>query len=160
MVRTLTLVLSAAAIASSVPGCSKPDTIEVRRITATPNPTVGTPTPSPRPVTPRPVVTPARTHARPDAAPRSDGGVIAEGIASEYGYPPCGSNGAAMLFYTWGHPYVRVIVSHAGRSVVATVCDNGPHVAGRVIDLSPSLFAALCPSCDGLIPDVIVRRAS
>lgn len=75
-------------------------------------------------------------------------GEIAAGDASFYGYPPCGDRGAAMLFYTWGKPFVQVTVRWKSRSVVATVCDNGPHVSGRVVDLSGPLFSQLC-GCDG-----------
>lgn len=162
MARALTIALIAAVLAS---GCSgaEPNVVRMRRVVATPIPTAR---PSAVPSTPRPVAPPPTSPSRPGAVARSDndpgaqGTIIATGIASNYGYPPCGSRGAAMLAWRWPGPNFDVVVSHAGRSVVATVCDNGPHVAGRVIDLSTQLFVELCPTCDGLIDDVVVRRVA
>lgn len=50
---------------------------------------------------------------------------------------PCGSS-------------IRVSAGN-GRSVVVTVVDEGPHVRGRVIDLSPDAFAVLAPLGRGVV---------
>ena len=38
-----------------------------------------------------------------------------------------------------------------GRSITAVVNDHGPHVKGRIIDLSPELFEQLAPLRQGLV---------
>jgi rare lipoprotein A len=63
---------------------------------------------------------------------------------------------------SWNYPLgTRVVVSHAGRSVVVEITDRGPGKRqlkqGRTIDLSRAAFAKLAnPKC-GLI-DVKVRK--
>ncbi len=65
---------------------------------------------------------------------------------------------AASWFYSLG---TRVVVSHAGRSVVVEVTDRGPAPelvrSGRKIDLSHAAFARLASPGKGLI-DVTVRK--
>src|ERR1700733_6429693 len=65
---------------------------------------------------------------------------------------------AASWFYRLG---TRVVVTHAGRSVVVEITDRGPAPelvrAGRKIDLSHSAFARLANAGKGLI-DVTVRK--
>ena len=65
---------------------------------------------------------------------------------------------AASWFYALG---TRVVVTHAGRSVVVEVTDRGPahHLVnkGRKIDLSHAAFARLANPGRGLI-DVTLRK--
>lgn len=67
-------------------------------------------------------------------------------IASWYydaGSTACGTHatyGFASLFLPCG---AQITMIHGGRSVVATMDDHGPYIAGRTFDLGPSLKAAL-----------------
>jgi len=54
---------------------------------------------------------------------------------------------------------VEVLNKRNGRTVIVTVNDRGPHVRGRVIDLSPAAARALGMQRAGLVP-VEVRLAT
>lgn len=45
---------------------------------------------------------------------------------------------------------LRVVNQRNGKSVVVTVSDDGPHVTGRVLDLSPAAFARIASLGSGL----------
>lgn len=61
-----------------------------------------------------------------------DAGSTACGIHATYGF--------ASLFLPCG---AQITMYHDGRSVVATMEDHGPYIAGRTFDLNPALKAAL-----------------
>lgn len=96
------------------------------------------------------------------ARPPADGGAAAEaaptvigrGLASWYGLPFHGRRTASgerfdMTEFTAAHPWlpfgtlvqVRSLVN--GRRIVVRINDRGPHVPGRIIDLSHSAARAL-----------------
>jgi rare lipoprotein A len=85
---------------------------------------------------------------------------VFSGVASWYGeafrgrttacgdpYDPDAITAAHRTLPCWA----RVRVEHGDRSVVVTVTDRGPYVAGRHLDLSRGAFAELAPVEDGLI---------
>jgi rare lipoprotein A len=80
-------------------------------------------------------------------APEPAAVVLGEGVASWYGLPFHGRRTASgerfdMNAMTAAHPFLpfgtRVLVRNPanGRSVVVRINDRGPHVPGRIIDLS------------------------
>lgn len=88
-----------------------------------------------------------------DAAPGRESGA-AEGLASWYGIGFHGRRTASgerfdMHALTAAHPWLpfgtRVLVRNPvnGRSIVVRINDRGPHVAGRIIDLSHAAARAL-----------------
>lgn len=79
---------------------------------------------------------------------------VEEGVASWYGMAFQGRRTASgerfdMNAFTAAHPFlpfgtkVRVRNPHSGRAVTVRINDRGPHVAGRVIDLSHAAARAL-----------------
>ncbi len=79
---------------------------------------------------------------------------LGDGVASWYGLPFHGRRTASgerfdMNAFTAAHPHlpfgtrVRVHNPHNGRSVVVRINDRGPHVGGRIIDLSHAAARAL-----------------
>ena len=53
----------------------------------------------------------------------------------------------------------RVTNLDNGRTATVTVRDRGPHVRGRILDVSPSSGAALGMRHDGVVPVVIAPAA-
>lgn len=47
------------------------------------------------------------------------------------------------------------VAARGGRSVIVTILDRGPYLAGRVIDLSPAAFSRLAPLSAGVC-DVVI----
>jgi rare lipoprotein A len=85
------------------------------------------------------------------------------GIASTYGRKFVGrttASGALLDRYsmTAAHRHlpfgtrVEVLNKHNGRTVIVTVNDRGPHLKGRIIDLSPAAADALGMRGEGLVP--------
>lgn len=114
---------------------------------ASPRPTVA-------PKTPAPKLPP--TTARP-SLPRADGpSCTATWFTGARGaYGPLTGYFAASRTYPGGS---RLLVSHAGRSVVVTVLDYGPASwTGHCLDLAPAAFAQLAPTSAGVI-DVTYRE--
>jgi rare lipoprotein A len=86
-----------------------------------------------------------------------------QGIASTYGRKFVGrttASGALLDRYslTAAHrrlPFgtrVEVLNKHNGRTIIVTVNDRGPHLKGRIIDLSPAAAEALGMRGEGLVP--------
>ena len=100
------------------------------------------------------LLAPAAGCAHRPAGPPASGGGVEQGLASFYadslrGRPTASGAPYDPLALTCAHrthPFgsrVRVTELAGGRSVVVTVNDRGPFVAGRVIDLSRAAAAAL-----------------
>jgi rare lipoprotein A len=53
---------------------------------------------------------------------------------------------------------IRVTNPANGRSVVVRINDDGPHVAGRILDLSYGAFAQIASPSQGVIPRVCFTR--
>jgi rare lipoprotein A len=105
-------------------------------------------------------------HAR-TAGPAPAG--VEEGLASYYadglqGHPTASGRPYDRAALTCAHrtaPFgarLRVTAVETGRSVVVTVNDRGPHVAGRVVDLSRAAAERLGMVASGLVR-VRVERA-
>ena len=71
------------------------------------------------------------------------------GIASWYDWPGCAGFHAAHTALPFG-TVVTVTNLDNGRRVAVTINDRGPYIAGRIIDLCPSAFAAIAPLGQGL----------
>jgi hypothetical protein len=136
---------------------SLPNQVAVRpRSVVTPEPTA-TPTPPPTP-TPTPAPTP-RPVAMAAAAVPSGPGVLV--TASWYGPGffenrlPCWqwlqANGLPIQFLpdTWGVAHktlpcgTMLVLTHGPNTITVPVVDRGPYIAGRELDLSPRIKAAL-----------------
>lgn len=52
---------------------------------------------------------------------------------------------------------VRVTNKHNGRSVVVTINDRGPYIAGRIIDLSKAAAGVIGMQSAGVVPVVVTR---
>jgi rare lipoprotein A len=89
-----------------------------------------------------------------------NGVVVEKGIASWYGYnagaPACG---IPMGARTAAHKTLpcgsKVRVTRGDKSIVVTIVDRGPFVAGRIIDLSPPAARAL--GISGIAPVTVER---
>lgn len=89
-----------------------------------------------------------------------NGAVVEKGIASWYGYntgaPACG---IPMGDRTAAHKTLpcgsKVRVTRGEKSIVVTIVDRGPFVAGRIIDLSPPAARAL--GISGIAPVTVER---
>lgn len=90
-------------------------------------------------------------------------GAIERGIASFYARSLEGRRTASGEIYRAGaatcahrsHPFgtrLRLTAEETGRSVVCTVNDRGPFVAGRIVDLSRSLAEKLGMIEKGVVP--------
>jgi hypothetical protein len=115
------------------------------------------PTPEPTPV-PTPAPTPVPTPAPVRAAPGGPGVLV---IASWYGpgffenrlpcWPWLKANGLPIQFLpdTWGVAHktlpcgTMLILTHGPNTIEVPVVDRGPYIAGRELDLSPRIKAAL-----------------
>lgn len=114
---------------------------------------------------------PAALRAEPKAARSEEPVYVQHGLASHYGDQFRGRTTAS------GEPFrqdartaasrdlpfgASVTVTHAetGRSVEVRVNDRGPHVAGRIIDLSGAAAAAIGLTADGVAPVRIEARPS
>lgn len=106
-------------------------------------------------------------HGRPAQAGRGDAEV---GLASFYadrfqGRPTASGrpyDGAALTCAHRTAPFgarLRVTDPATGRSVVVTVTDRGPHVAGRVVDLSRAAAERMGMIGRGLLPVRVERLA-
>lgn len=116
------------------------------------------------------VLTGCATARAPVSAPPPKPGAVETGEASWYGERHQGKRTASgelydMHRFTAAHPAlplgtrVRVTNLSNGRSVEVRVNDRGPHVAGRIIDLSYAAAQALGAVSAGTIP-VSVRVVS
>lgn len=97
----------------------------------------------------------AAAPALPEAAPATGASAfVEEGVASWYGLAFQGRRTASgerfdMNAMTAAHPslpfgtWVEVRSPHNGRSVTVRINDRGPHVAGRIIDLSHAAARSL-----------------
>lgn len=89
-----------------------------------------------------------------------NGAVVEKGIASWYGYdtgaPACG---IPMGDRTAAHKTLpcgsKVRVTRGDKSIVVTIVDRRPFVAGRIIDLSPPTARAL--GISGIAPVTVER---
>jgi hypothetical protein len=74
---------------------------------------------------------------------------VAYGEASWYDWPGCASFHAAHRSLPFG-TVVTVTNVDNGRRVTVTINDRGPYIAGRIIDLCPTAFAAIAPLGQGI----------
>jgi rare lipoprotein A len=89
--------------------------------------------------------------------------VIEQGIASHYGYGwdgrttasgeilDCDSFQAAHLTLPFGTIVQVISQDDPDKSIIVKIVDRGPHVDGRVIDLTPAAFLELAPLSQGVI---------
>jgi len=89
--------------------------------------------------------------------------LLEEGVASHYGYAWNGRKTASgevldCSAYQGAHrtlPFGTIVrvssVAEPEKSVLVKIIDRGPHVEGRVIDLTPSAFAELAPLSRGVV---------
>ena len=90
----------------------------------------------------------------------SGGGGSSSGLASYYWQPQKLASGgwfnpSAMTAAHKTLPFgtkVRVTNKHNGRSVVVTINDRGPYIAGRVIDLSKGAAGVIGMQAAGVVP--------
>jgi rare lipoprotein A len=104
-----------------------------------------------KPQTARPTTRPA-----PAPTPRpavSSSSRVERCVASHYGYDYQGN--ARSAAHKTAPKGSSLRVSYGGRSVVVTVTDRGPYVAGRCVDLARSAFAQLASPGRGTIPVVV-----
>jgi rare lipoprotein A (peptidoglycan hydrolase) len=88
--------------------------------------------------------------------------VLDQGGASHYGMWPgreCGTNRFTAAHKTLPKgTQVKVVNVENGKSVIVTVDDRGPYIAGRVIDLTCDAFVKLAPYGQGTIKLVRIEK--
>jgi rare lipoprotein A (peptidoglycan hydrolase) len=82
-------------------------------------------------------------------APPSTPGGVEYGNASWYDWSGCGGYHAAHKTLPFG-TVVTVTNLDNGKRIAVTINDRGPYIAGRIIDLCPSAFAAIAPLGQGV----------
>lgn len=92
----------------------------------------------------------ARVERRGAAGMAALPGGIQFGQASWYDWPGCAGMRAAHRSLPYGTA-VTVTNLDNGKWVAVTINDRGPFIAGRVIDLCPSAFAAIAPLGQGVV---------
>jgi hypothetical protein len=106
-----------------------------------PHPAVVTVHPPPAPVHPSPPATPAPHATGPAAPPRAE-----VGQASWYWAPAGTCANPSLPFGT----VLTIVDLTTGKTATCRVEDRGPYAAGRIVDLSPDVFARLEPLGDGI----------
>jgi surface rod structure-forming protein G/rare lipoprotein A (RlpA)-like double-psi beta-barrel protein/uncharacterized protein DUF348 len=91
----------------------------------------------------------SQVERRGTAAPPATPGGVEYGNASWYDWSGCGSYHAAHKSLRFG-TVVTVTNLDNGKRVAVTINDRGPYIAGRIIDLCPSAFAAIAPLGQGV----------
>jgi rare lipoprotein A len=88
--------------------------------------------------------------------------VLDQGGASHYGMWPgreCGTNRFTAAHKTLPKGMkVKVTNVENGKSVIVTIDDRGPYIAGRVIDLTCDAFVQLAPYSQGTIKNVRIEK--